>query len=47
MEELTRFTLAKGPAYAHPRRIQAVDAIPLTAAGKPDKALVRSALTAT
>ena len=46
VEELTRFTLAKGPAYAHPRRIQAVQAIPLTAAGKPDKALVRSALTA-
>jgi acyl-CoA synthetase (AMP-forming)/AMP-acid ligase II len=45
VEELTRFTLAKGPAYAHPRRIQAVQAIPLTAAGKPDKALVRSALT--
>jgi acyl-CoA synthetase (AMP-forming)/AMP-acid ligase II len=45
IEELTRFTLAKGPAYSHPRRIQVVDAIPLTAAGKPDKALVRSALT--
>ena len=44
-EELTRFTLAKGPAYAHPRRIQIVDTIPLTAAGKPDKARVRSALT--
>jgi long-chain acyl-CoA synthetase len=45
IEELTRFTLAKGPAYSHPRRIQVVEAIPLTAAGKPDKARVRSALT--
>jgi acyl-CoA synthetase (AMP-forming)/AMP-acid ligase II len=44
MGELTRFTLANGPAYAHPRRIQAVEAIPLTAAGKPDKRLVQSLL---
>ncbi|HKQ27546.1 MAG TPA: class I adenylate-forming enzyme family protein [Burkholderiales bacterium] len=44
-EDLTRFTLANGPAYAHPRRIHVVDEIPLTAAGKPDKARVRSALT--
>jgi non-ribosomal peptide synthetase component E (peptide arylation enzyme) len=43
-EELTRFALANGPAYAHPRRIRVVEAIPLTSAGKPDKRQVRRIL---
>ena len=43
-EELTRFALANGPAYAHPRRISVAEAIPLTSAGKPDKRRVRSML---
>lgn len=44
--ELTRYALEHGPAYAHPRRIVAVEAIPLTAAGKPDKRRVQDMLAA-
>lgn len=46
IDELKAFTLANGPAYAHPRRIQAVDAIPLTPAGKPDRQIIQSSLSA-
>lgn len=45
-QELTRYSLEHGPAYAHPRRILAVEAIPLTAAGKPDKRRVQETLAA-
>lgn len=46
IEELTAFTLANGPAYAHPRRIQPVESIPLTPAGKPDRRFIQSILVA-
>ncbi|MEO7403510.1 MAG: class I adenylate-forming enzyme family protein [Burkholderiales bacterium] len=45
-EALKAHTLAHGPTYAHPRRIEIVDAIPLNNAGKPDKNLVRGVLGA-
>jgi len=35
--DLKEFTLAHGPAYAHPRRIVFVDAIPLTGTNKIDR----------
>ena len=38
--ELKAYTLAHGPAYAHPRRIDLVDAIPLNGAGKNDRVAV-------
>lgn len=37
-EELRRFALENGPAYAHPRRVFAVDELPLNGAGKTDRA---------
>jgi acyl-CoA synthetase (AMP-forming)/AMP-acid ligase II len=43
-EELKRFCLERGPAYAHPRRVVVVDAMPLTGAGKPDRAALRALL---
>jgi long-chain acyl-CoA synthetase len=46
--EVRDFALEHGPAYAHPRRVLFVDALPLNGAAKTDriavKALVRSAL---
>jgi len=36
-EALRDHALAHGPAYAHPRRVAIVDAVPLTGAGKPDR----------
>lgn len=39
---LKEFTLQNGPAYAHPRRIFAVDAMPLNGAGKIDRSLATS-----
>jgi len=39
-EALKAYSLEKGPAYAHPRRIEIVDAIPLNGAGKNDRVLV-------
>ena len=44
VEALKACTLANGPAYAHPRKIMIVDAIPIGLAGKPDKALIRATL---
>ena len=39
---LKEFTLQIGPAYAYPRRIFAVDAMPLNGAGKIDRSLATS-----
>ena len=36
-DELKRWTLERGPAYAHPRRIAFVDTMPLNGAGKVDR----------
>ena len=36
-QELKQFTLDNGPAYAHPRRIHFVDALPLSGAAKIDR----------
>jgi long-chain acyl-CoA synthetase len=41
---LKRFCLDHGPAYAHPRRIVFVDALPLTSAGKVDRGAVKAHL---
>lgn len=43
-EELKAFCLARGPAYAHPRRILIVDELPLSGAGKPDRRAVQKHL---
>ena len=45
-EALRRFTLEHGPAYAHPRRIFAVDQLPLNGAGKIDRAAARAQIEA-
>jgi long-chain acyl-CoA synthetase len=44
--ELKAFTLAHGPAYAHPRRILIKDALPLTGVNKVDVRLVKPELDA-
>lgn len=41
-EALKAYALAQGPVYAHPRFVRFVDALPLSAANKVDKALLRS-----
>lgn len=43
-QALKAYSLDRGPAYAHPRRLAIVEEIPLSAAGKPDKARIRKAL---
>ena len=40
-EDLKKFCLAIGPAYAHPRRIIFVDALPLSGVAKTDRKLVQ------
>jgi long-chain acyl-CoA synthetase len=40
-EELKQFCLLNGPAYAHPRRIDFVDALPLNGPGKIDRKVVQ------
>ena len=40
------FTLEHGPAYAHPRRIFAVDELPVGGTGKIDRKAVRERLLA-
>jgi long-chain acyl-CoA synthetase len=35
------FCLENGPAYAHPRRVEVVDALPLNGAGKVDRLMVK------
>ena len=42
---LKKFTLANGPAYAHPRRIFSVDELPLNGAGKIDRTQALSEVT--
>lgn len=44
-EELKRWTLERGPAYAHPRRIAFVDTMPLNGAGKVDRMVIGRQLT--
>src|SRR4029078_5042367 len=43
---LKRFCLAEGPAYAHPRYIRFVDALPLNGAGKIDRRIVAERMRA-
>ena len=43
-EALKRYTLEKGPAYAHPRRIVVVAEMPLTGVGKVDRAEILEVL---
>ncbi len=43
---LKAFTLERGPAYAHPRRIFAVDELPVGGTGKIDRKAVRERLVA-
>ena len=45
-DALKRHALEHGPAYAHPRRVVLVDAVPLTGAGKPDRHRVAELLQA-
>jgi long-chain acyl-CoA synthetase len=40
-DQLKHFCLDNGPAYAHPRRIDIVDQIPLNGAGKNDRSVVQ------
>ncbi len=42
--ELKDFCIANGPAYAHPRRVHFVAAMPLNGPGKIDRRLVQTAL---
>lgn len=44
-EQLKAWCLEHGPAYAHPRRIDVVDEIPLNGAGKNDRTVVRQIMT--
>jgi acyl-coenzyme A synthetase/AMP-(fatty) acid ligase len=39
-DELKQFTIANGPAYAHPRRIVFVEELPLNGPGKIDRKIV-------
>jgi len=41
-DELKAFTIAEGPAYAHPRRVFVVDELPLASTNKIDRALLRA-----
>jgi acyl-CoA synthetase (AMP-forming)/AMP-acid ligase II len=45
-EALKAWTLEHGPAYAHPRVVEIVDAIPLNGAGKNDRKIVAHDLSA-
>ena len=45
-DELKKFCLANGPAYAHPRRIHFVDKLPLNGPGKIDRKLVTQQMRA-
>ena len=40
-QEVRDFALAKGPAYAHPRRVLFVDELPLSGAAKTDRIAVK------
>jgi acyl-CoA synthetase (AMP-forming)/AMP-acid ligase II len=43
---LKKFTIANGPAYAHPRRIVFVEALPLNGPGKIDRKIVENMMRA-
>jgi acyl-CoA synthetase (AMP-forming)/AMP-acid ligase II len=43
-ETLKKFCLDRGPAYAHPRRVLVVDALPLNGAGKVDRVVIQKEL---
>jgi non-ribosomal peptide synthetase component E (peptide arylation enzyme) len=43
-EQLKQYALDKGPAYAHPRFIEFVSHLPLSGAGKIDRAEVQRRL---
>ncbi|MBL8672480.1 MAG: acyl--CoA ligase [Alphaproteobacteria bacterium] len=45
-DEIKQFCLANGPAYAHPRRVIPVDALPLNGAGKIDRRIVQDKVRA-
>ena len=45
-DEIKRFCLENGPAYAHPRKILVVDEMPLNAAAKVDRTKIQRDLTA-
>jgi acyl-CoA synthetase (AMP-forming)/AMP-acid ligase II len=45
-DEIRRWTLERGPAYAHPRVVEIVDTIPLNGAGKNDRQVVARELAA-
>jgi long-chain acyl-CoA synthetase len=42
--DLKSFCLAHGPAYAHPRYVELIEALPLNGAGKIDRSVVASLL---
>jgi acyl-CoA synthetase (AMP-forming)/AMP-acid ligase II len=44
--KLREFTLANGPAYAHPRRVFFADSLPLNGAGKTDRKVVEKQVRA-
>ena len=44
--DLKTFCLDKGPAYAHPRHVKIVDALPLNGAGKIDRGVAKAMLAA-
>jgi long-chain acyl-CoA synthetase len=46
-EDLKRFFLSRGPAYAHPRRILFIEAVPLGSTGKVDRAELQKRARAT
>jgi acyl-CoA synthetase (AMP-forming)/AMP-acid ligase II len=41
-QELKRFFIERGPAYAHPRRIAIAPELPVLGTGKPDRAAIRA-----
>lgn len=45
-DDIKRFCLANGPAYAHPRRVFAVDALPVGGTGKVDRKRARETVEA-
>jgi long-chain acyl-CoA synthetase len=45
-DEIKKFTLERGPAYAHPRRVFVVDQMPFNGAGKIDRALAKREIIA-
>ena len=45
-DDIRRYALEKGPAYAHPRVVVIADALPLSGAGKVDRQMARAMLDA-